>query len=631
MPQDDFLHRFAENVTPSDAFSRTVKSRILRRIGAQDMKQTVGGVSPAPAFHRMVKERILQSIQPDLARDLLSLASRTHAPVFPRAGMRAFARLAPLKDSPRMQGWMKWSAAFALFLIIIRSMPLILLAPPTMADAGVQLLPVGEEVTMFIGGVWQNVTEPQRLTGPTMISTGASRATIILNDDGVIRLGPNTTLKLHDTADHPHASSIGPTATLVRGQAWALGLLPPVVEGLALETDQGILSLNAGSASVHQDGKTVSVAAYDKGVTFHRLDQTVFLVSGEKVSFTARPTYSIVSMPVTVYAGPWVSENLSQDAVHRNEIAKLQEVRRATIAGILPTSIFYPAKRIAEQVDVLFTLTHDGRTEKRIQQANTRLSEAIALFKSGQHEEASAPLLEYSQSLVSLASDQEDNIVKELIKKQIANASTSLTSPSGPEENIALLTAAVERVGAAIPDAELSPKDIQGYVLVDKLAQINKILSLDRDVVAATKAYGEISPYLQALLAEGTGSHPLLQKEARSLLVSTSSLLSKADVVSDGGVTIAMQTDIEQYLPAEQAQVLVTEEELNTMVTAMMDRIFVFRHPRSRYNQLLVEMQGIAKNPNRGTLLRRLKSALPEGLGDYVNTEIRNLGNELQS
>lgn len=628
MLQDDFLHGLSKNITPSDALRAGAKARVLAQVQSEALKKTVQSVQPSTAFTQLVKERILHRIQPDLARDLLSLVARTD--VRSQASRRPAFNLAPLKDSPMVQGWLKWSAAFALFLLIIRSMPLILLAPPTMADTGVQLLPVGEDVTMFIGGVWQNVTEPQRLTGPTMISTGSSRATIVLNDDGVLRLGPNTTLKLHDTGDHPHSSSAGPTATLVRGQVWALGLLPPVVEGLVLETDQGDLLLNAGSASVYQDPTSVSVAAYDKGVTFRHQDQTVFLVSGEKTSFTSGRTNTIKSMPVSVYAEPWVAENLSQDAVHRTDIARLQEARRAELAGILPTSIFYPAKRIAEQVDVLFTLTHDGRTEKRIQQANTRLSEAIALLKSGQHDEASAPLQEYSQSLVALASEQEDNIVKDLIKKQLAEASTTLTTPAGPEEDIALLTSAVERVGAAIPDADLSPKDIQGYVLVEKLAQINKILSLDRDVTAATKAYIDISPYLSDLLAEGTGSHPLLQKEARSLLVSTSSLLSKADLATDS-VTIAMQEDIEQYLPAEPEQVLVTEEELNAIVAGMMERIFVFRHPRSRYNQLLVEMQGIANNSNRGTLLRRLKSALPEGLGEYVNTEIRNLGNELQN
>lgn len=627
MSSEHSLQRLAESITPSDALRKNAKAAVFTRITSGAVLGAVQSVKPAPAFKRTVKERVMRAIRPELAENLLSLASRTHAPVR-RAAAPAFARLSPLKDSPAVHSWVKWSAAFAVLLLIIRSMPLILLAPPTNAETSVQLLPSGGDVTVYIGGVWQNVTEPQALRGPAMINTGTSRATIVLNDDGVIRLAPNTTLKLHDTGDHPQASSGGPTATLVRGQVWALGLLPPVVGGLVLETSEGTLSLNAGSTSVSQTETAVSVAVYDKGVTFHRGDQTVLLVSGEKITVQGTRAFSIVSLPVTVYADAWVSENLSQDAVHRADIARLQEERRAEMAGILPTSIFYPAKRIAEEVDVLFTLTQDGRTEKRIQQAGTRLSEALALLKEGQSDEAAVPLEEYSQSLVALASAEEENIVKDLIRKQIAEASTSLAAqPAGPETSLDLLADAVTRVGAAIPDAELSATDIQGYVLVDKIAQINKILSLDKDPAAAAQAYAEIRPYLTGLLADDTGTHPLLQKEAKSLLVSTSALLAK----TEGGesVTVAMEADIAQYLPEEKEEVLVTEEELNARVAAMMERIFVFRHPRSRYNQLLEEMRSIRNDPNRGTLLRRLKTALPEGLGEYINTEIKNLGDEL--
>jgi hypothetical protein len=92
-----------------------------------------------------------------------------------------------------------------------------------------------------------------------------------------------------------------------------------------------------------------------------------------------------------------------------------------------------------------------------------------------------------------------------------------------------------------------------------------------------------------------------------------------------------MQSDVAQYLPPEPEKVLVSEEELNATVQAMVERILLFRHPLSRYNQLQVEMQSLGKNPNRGTLLRRLKAALPIGLGEYVNTEIKKLGDELKA
>jgi hypothetical protein len=505
-----------------------------------------------------------------------------------------------------------------------------LLAPPTSAETSVYLLPAGEHVTVFIGGVWQNVTEPFVLRGPAMISTGDSEATVVLHDDGVFRLAPNTTLKIHDIADHPETKSLGPTATLVRGQLWTLGLLPPVVEGIELETSAGILSLNAGSASIYQDASRVSVIAYDKGVTFVYEKTPIFLVSGEKVTFMNGRASSIITLPARAFADPYIADNLSQDAVHRADIAHVQQKRRAAIAGILPTSIFYPAKRMAEEVDVLFTLTHDGRTEKRLQQVNTRLSEAIALLKNGQQTEAEVSLQTYSQSLLALASEDQDNIVKELIKKQLADASATLTaSDDHPQLDIALVTDAMSRVGAALPDTNLRSIDIQGYVLVDKLAQINRVLLQDHDLTAAVTSYAAISPYLKDILSEGTGAHPLLQKEARSLLLSTSSLLSTTGT-GDIALRSVMEKGIAQYLPAETDKILVNEDALHTEVSAMVERILVFRHPRSRYNQLLTEFRNVEAHPNRGTLLRRLKNALPLGLGEYVNTEMKNLRDELR-
>lgn len=630
------LRRLAEKTAPDAAFKRATKDQLMKRIRPETLLSAAASVVPAKSSVLSIKSRILRAIRPEAAERLESLAGRTSvtAGAFARIRESVLGRLETSEPTPFVHSGLKWGAAFAVFLLIIRSMPLILLAPPTSAETGVQLLPAGDQVTVFVGGVWQSVTGPQTLNGPAMISTGNSRATVILNDDGVFRLAPNTTLKIQDIGDHPLLVSHGVTATLVRGEVWALGLLPPIVDGLELETSQGVLSLNAGSASVTQSDAGVTVAAYDKGVTFTNGKQTTFLVAGEKVSVHVGHPSTIISMPTRVYADSWVSDNLSQDAVHRAEIAKLQEERRAAVAGILPTSFLYPAKRIAEEVDVLFTLTHDGRTEKRIEQANTRLSEALALMKEGQNAEASAPLSEYSRSLVALASDTQDNLVKELIKKQIAEASATLSTPSkDPQTSVGMLSDAVAKIGAAIPDAKLSSKDIQGYVLVDKLAEINKVLSLDHDPQTAAGTYAEVRPYLKDLLAEGTGANPLLQKEAKALLVSTSSLLkeSQSSAGADSKLIVAMANDVSQYLPAEQQSIEALNQQLDAQVQNIRSLIIKFDSPVSRYNELLHQMDLVISdksNPNRGLLLRKLKQALPVALGEYVNLGIKQLGDE---
>ena len=635
MSLEDSLQQLARNVTPSDEKRHAMKASLEARIRPTALLNTISATSPSPSLRLSLKETILRAIRPETASDLASLAESIDlAPTsFQTLRSVILSRLQPLKPVPMVHSGFKWAAAFAMFILIIRSMPLLLLAPATQAELGVQLVPGGDNVSVYVGGVWRDATETQIIHSAVMVRTGAAGATLVLNDDGVLRLAPDTTVKLHDIGDRPQFKAEGPTATLIRGKMWAFGILPPIVEGIVIETAYGTLSVNAGSISVEDDGKgSVMVAVYDRGATLENGKQTSFLVSGEKSVLKEGKTFSIQNMPTRVFSDEWVKTNLSQDAVHRSEIAKLQEERRTEVAGILPTSFLYPAKRMAEQVDVLFTLTHDGRTEKRIAQANTRLSEALALVKEGEDTEASAPLAEYKNSLIALAAGEDDNLVQYLIKKQIADASVSLSAnDENPDASIQLLTDAVSDVGAAIPDADLKLRDIEGYVLVDRLTMINQILSgNDERATLAASEYADVSPYIAGLLAETDGAHPLLQKEARSLLVTTSELLKNVSKTNTGEVFIAMTSDVEQYLPEKPEEVRVTEEQLNAQVQDMVKRIYIFRQPISRYNQLLAEMRDLETNPNRGTLLRRLKSALPERLGEYVNTEVKKLGDELQ-
>lgn len=600
MPEGTSLQRLAESVTPDDEARLRVKQRILRRTDAVRLRRTVDGVLPDPSVRLSLRQVVL-------------------------------SRLLPIAKTPFIHGSLKWAAAFALFLLMIRAMPLVFLVPALRADSNMQIIPNGDDVQVLVGGLWQQVTTPQVIRGPLLIRTGASRATVILNSDGVFRLEPDTTFKLHDTGD-ARSPSVRPTANLLRGQVWILGLVAPLDDAISVETSRGTVSVNSGSASVSDDGTTAVVTVYDRGAMFQSGTQTSLLIAGERGVARIGSSLALLTIPTRAFTAAGVSENLQQDAVHRAEIAKLQQERRERMAGILPTSILYSAKRMAEEVDVLFTLNHDVRAEKRIQQADTRLSEALALLQQGQNAEASVPLTEYRDSLVAMASGTGDNLVKFLIKRQIADASVTLSSPSSSGSRIQLVRSAILDVSAAIPDAALQSRDIEGYVLVDKLTEINYSLSVVHNLTGALAAYADVQPYLKSLLAEKDGTHPLLQKEARSLLVVTSALIKEAGKGNqENKLVAAVQSDISRYLPAETASVLLSEEELNKTVQAIVSRMLIFKSPLSRYNQLIYDMSELKGNPNRGTLLRRLYRALPEnGLGGYVLTEIKNLGDELK-
>jgi hypothetical protein len=309
-----------------------------------------------------------------------------------------------------------------------------------------------------------------------------------------------------------------------------------------------------------------------------------------------------------------------------------EQERREELAGILPNSFFYPIKRVAEEVDVLFTVGNDARAQKRVDQADTRLNEALALLDQGDPAQASGSLLEYRESLLALTAGTGDNLVKFLVKKQLDEAAASVGTVAPEDDRYAIKTSILE-VSAAVPDADLKPEDIEGYVLVDKLGALDRALGPTGSREQAIDIYDDIKPYIGELLSDDKDVHPLLKKEATALLVNTSERLEKLTTGS-GATNEEFQTiakELKPYLPAEPAQVLLSEEELDARVKAMVSRIFVFRTPISRYNQLMLELRTLEKDPNRGTLLRRLYHALPpNGLAIDVQAEIKELGDELK-
>ncbi len=626
---EKLLTGLADTQNPANDAKNRIWKRVDARVRPAMLLDAVDKTVPSASFRQSVRGKVMAKAW--IPETLKSLAgdwslSPDRAAVVKES---MFRRLSPQSVSFASFG-LKWAAAFAVFLLAVRIMPLVLLAPVTQAETSVQLIPSGD-VTVSVGGVVSSLEASQVLRGPVLISTGPqSQATVILNDDGVLRMGPNTVLRLHDLGDRPQFSAASATATLVEGQVWVLGLLPPAFPSITVETSRGTVEVNAGSVSINDDGDTVTTAVYDKGAAFGTDDNNrIFLISGERVITRGAGGPYVNDMPPVLFTTPWVSVNLDQDAVHRAEIAELQQERREKMAGILPGSFLYSAKRIAEEVDVLFTLDSEAKVEKRVRQADTRLSEALTLLQNGEQDEAEESLTEYRDTLVALASGTGDNLVQFLIRKQIDELSSSVAVVSA-DNQLAAVQQAVLDVSAAIPDADLKPQDIEGYVLVDKLAALNSSLTASRNLTGALVAYSEIQPYLQNLLAEDSGVHPLLQREARSLLVSTSALIAELEIAEGAGTADEIEADIALYLPSEPERVLIGEAELNAQVDAIVGRIFNLKLPRSRYNQLMVEMVELRSNPHRGTLLRRLYRELPEnGLAGYVRTEIKQLGDEL--
>ncbi len=85
----------------------------------------------------------------------------------------------------------------------------------------------------MIQGTWVTITTPMALHEPTMIRTGNASAKVLVHDDGVIRLGPGTTARVN--VPRTAADPSDPTVTLVDGQLWVLGLIPPAFPGITVQ------------------------------------------------------------------------------------------------------------------------------------------------------------------------------------------------------------------------------------------------------------------------------------------------------------------------------------------------------------------------------------------------------------
>lgn len=619
----DSLHRLRDDIQPSQHFRESAKHRLMQRITAASLVAAASTIQTG-SVHTRLRKRILSLIRSRAAEHLQSIAQgvTVDASVWQRLRTSLLLRLQPVRR-PLFGSMIKWSASFAAFLLILRATPLLFLSPVT-AISGVQAVPHGT-LSMLVGGIWQDIQAPVQLRSAVVLRTTENEATLIFGNDGVVRMAPETTLKVFDVTGMSGAPL---TLELLRGRVWALGLTAPFADGITVKVGTAIVGVNAGSVDMEMRDPTAMITAYDRGATVKAEDGTeTILVTGERMEvrggewtapFVARKNVS-----------SWVTENLRLDAVHRDDIARLIASQRETI---LPTSVLYPAKRLAEEVDVLFTLSSEMRTQKRIQQAGTRLREAVALLAQGEEEQATGPLRAYADTLVAMAGDQKDNLVKDIIRNQIAEASASLDDQHGATTaaSLELLKEAVASVATVVPSDALSPRDVEGYVLVDTLAKIQHDLASAENAADAARLYADVQPYLANLLVDEQGMHPLLKREAASLLASIASLARSAPATDEktAPLLLAIADSAASFLPeepAETASLLITEEELLARIQEIRGRIFLFRAPQSRYNQLLVEIEALRTDPNRGRLLRRLKQALPYTMSQELVAEIQSL------
>jgi len=617
---EELLRHARAEVKPPLKLQKDIKQQIQARIGAPSLlTQAVHATHPDRSVARRIWSNISTSIEP---LSSLSLWDRLRQAFQPTVAMQdsirnqMLLRLQPAYAPISVPRPLRWAAAAFLFLFVFRLTPLLFIAPQSMAESPVLVLPTSGEISVLIGGLWQPLDQELTLTQSALLQTDEGEATIVLHDDAVIRMAPHTTIALHDLYDAPQPPKHDPTLTLHRGTVWVQSLIPDALPSLTIAMDDEKVLINEGSASLTLNDLP-SVSAWDRRITVARGTETVSLVAGEQVQL--RPGVPLFSSTTELSEvdDAWVAANQRKDATRRRELAQLLLERRAAAAGILPTSSLYSVKRVAEAVDVMMTFSPEGRTQKILAQANTRLNEAAALLKEGNPPQASQALKEYHDTLVSIASStgSGDTALQDMVQREVAEASSDVAAAL-PDDKLYAVKEAVILMSAALSGSILP--EPQETIFVDQVAALKRQVEEGGNLTGAKENYRKLKEQLTGTSAMMAAD---VQQEALAALQSLAFTLGEDEVVipaAGSGKPLLSQPVVRQL----------TKEERLSKVERLFVPVSRFSIRVSRENELRLRLKSIENDPNRGTLLREFEQFLESkdpGLAPIVKEEMEKI------
>ena len=615
MTPEDLLTGLREVTAPTAALKRRIEKSIDQRIKAESplLETLREEVSPSNGLQQTIWSRMLPSVELPQADTFtrIKVALTASEEFKERVKLQVIRSLEPVQVVARGPIALKWLAALALVALFVRLSPILFIASPTVAETEALLVPTRGEIAVSIGGMWQTVEREMALEPGMMLRTHDGEASIILHDDGVVRLDKETTVRLQDVSDRLEpASEILPSLTLFTGRIWVQGLVPSQMRGVSVKTTHGLITVNEGSVSIAEDDY-VDVDVYDRSVAVYKDGEPTFLAAGERTRLYEDNVLLVKKVPAKWYQYTWADQNLKRDAVHRHDIAQMQHERRIAQAGILPTSPLYPVKRFAELMHVWLTWDQQTRVEKQLQVAETRLNEAAALIYEGH--DADIALEDYKQILESIANGESHGSLSEFLVQRALAESTAQISAALPGDESYVIKKTVLETSAGLSESIAREEDAQGTLLLDGLAVMLKSADEGRtDLVTAV--WSDLQPYLRTLENEELALDPAMHKEAQTLLAF---LATSLHVASRRGADVdpELLDDIAAYLPApkEPTVVSLSEEEVMEIVSRIREKIFLYDMTRSRINQFFAEMKALDGHPDQGRILRRLALSLPDG------------------
>lgn len=622
MKQTTLQERLRVLLSPKRGQQARIKRQMMARIAVSAaLHEAQKSIRPAAALRRSIWSRIDQRIT---VKHPVALLDQVRAVLAPSGEVGQIVKQAVrnqlLPQSQVAYGWTKWVASFAVVALLIQIGPTFLLAPRTVAESKVILIPTAGEVAVSVAGLWEEVHAGDELVlEPGMrVRTYDGQATVVFRDDAVVRMDEDTILAVHDTSPRiDTAPEVMATFTLADGRVWLQGLVPATVRGITMSTSFGHVTVNEGSVSVRSTEDDVAVKVWDRRALVAHNGESTLLSVGEQTDLRERNVLLTKKIPDVQFDEDWPKQNLARDAVHRRYIAHLQHERLVSLAGILPTSSLYPAKRMAERMDVLLSFSEEERVEKLLNQADTRRNEAAALLARGSlpsEEEVADTLAEYKESLIQLASGSGGDMVTHFLIKQRLNEMSAEVAAAQPGDDSYVLKQVVLELATALPEEFADTDEAQTTLLVDALDVLTTTLEAG-GTVAIEETWHELQEHLAYVEHEDSTVDPLVRKQVHTLLAKFAEVVeAQREELAD--IDPELIDDIVAFLPADDVvvtRVQLTDTEILAAVDAMYDRIYRFAMPQSRMNQLQVELNAIANHDEEGRFLRALYDKLPEG------------------
>ncbi|MEI8230779.1 MAG: DUF5667 domain-containing protein [Candidatus Peregrinibacteria bacterium] len=632
MSAEDLLRRLRGDCAPSAG----AQERIAKRFAAiqrapHALKSVRIALEPTPASRLSVWAHIASDLSAAHANSVLNdvrswIAAAGQSPM--RILRPALENLPTARKTSHLYRSLTWTAAFVLIAFVVHLAPTVLWAPSSVASSELSFTPTRGEAYVLMGELWQPVVGTLALKTGMQLKTGNGEASVVLGDTGVIRMDSQTTITLLDLSDHLTPSEPVSTVALVSGRIWIQGLLPGSLPGITISSRADLVTVNEGSVSLERTAQSLSIEALDRSASVTHDGKEYLLVSGDRSQARDGSALAISHISSTQYKDAWIRDNLSRDAVHRQEIASLQQARLAERAGILPTSRLYSMKRAVEAVDLFLTLGEESRVQKKIEYADSRLNEAAALLAKGETGAVTLPLEEYRGTLVALATGSGDATLAQFLLRQAVSQSAGELAATLPGDQAYIIKKVVMETSSLVTDDAAHGQEVRADLLLDALSVLTQTVE-EGNLKGVEGMWKELRPQLSGLRDHNALVSADTSKEVTSAMAMLALSIEKQKKESSEPALDAVSSEeIAAYLPPDDATAVLSASEIQTMVTVIKQRIFLYHYAQPRINQFTMELKNLETNPDQGRILRRLYFALPggpESFPERVRQEILRL------